>query len=77
MGAAHWIKRYLLAALPLFGILTLAEYVKGSTTQADILSAAAWAALAAAIFVGSQYRRYRKGQACAACDTLTKPDKPR
>ncbi|WP_107869123.1 hypothetical protein [Pseudoduganella sp. UC29_71] len=75
MGAAFWIKRYLLAAVPLFAILAIVEYVKGTTTQADILSAAAWAAIAAAIFVGTQYRRYRKGQECAACDAVGKPGK--
>ncbi|SFU57847.1 hypothetical protein [Pseudoduganella namucuonensis] len=68
MGAAFWIKRYLLAAVPLFAILVVAEYVKGTTTRANILSAALWAAVAAGIFIGAAYRRHRKGQECAACD---------
>lgn len=68
MGAAFWIKRYLLAAVPLFAILVVAEYVKGTPTQADILSAGLWAVAAAGIFIGAAYRRYRKGQDCAACE---------
>ncbi|KQV82537.1 hypothetical protein ASD15_11095 [Massilia sp. Root351] len=75
MGAAFWIKRYLLAAVPLFAILAGVEYVKGTPTQADILSAGVWAAVAAAIFVGTQYRRYRKNQECAPCDAVGKPTK--
>ncbi|CAN7313493.1 hypothetical protein LJR289_001599 [Pseudoduganella sp. LjRoot289] len=72
MGAAYWIKRYLLAAVPLFAILAGVEYAKGTPTQADILSAAAWAVVAAGVFIGSQYRRYRKNLACSACDMLNK-----
>lgn len=75
MGAAYWIKRYLLAAVPLFAILAGVEYAKGTPTQNDILSAAAWAVVAAAVFIGSQYRRYRKSLDCPACDTLNKPGK--
>lgn len=76
MGAAFWIKRYLLAAVPLFAILAVVEVVKGTTAKEDFISAAVWALVAAAIFVGASYRRYRKDQECAACDKPTKPRKP-
>lgn len=72
MRAAFWIKRYLLAAVPLFAVLAIVEYLKGSTAPADFLSAAAWAVIAAGIFVYSQFRRYRKGLECAACDAVGK-----
>jgi hypothetical protein len=72
MGAAFWIKRYFMAAVPLFAILAVWEWIKGSTTSADIISAAVWAAVAAGIFVGAAYRRYRKAIACAACDSVGK-----
>lgn len=72
MGAAdgikYWIKRYLLAAVPLFGILAAVEWFKGTAAPADIASAALWAAVAAALFVGSAYRRYRRAIVCPACD---------
>lgn len=67
MGAAYWIKRYLLAAVPLFAILAATEWAKGSTAPQDILSAAVWALAAAAIFTGVAYRRYRN---CVVCDDL-------
>ncbi len=70
MGALFWIKRYAQAAVPLFLILAAVEWFKGTTTRDDYLSAAAWALIAAAIFTWSAYRRYRRSEACAACDNL-------
>ena len=66
MGATFWIKRYLLAAVPLFAILAAVEWFKGSTSHNDYLSAAAWALLAAAVFTWSAWRRYREAEARAA-----------
>ena len=76
MGAAYWIKRYLLAAVPLFAILSAVEWFKGAATEQDFLSAAAWAVIAAAIFTVSTYRRQRRNQACAMCDDISKPRTP-
>jgi len=79
MGAAYWIKRYLLAAVPLFAILAAVEWYKGAATEQDFLSAAAWAAMAAAMFTVSSYRRLRmrRNQACAMCSDISKPREPR
>lgn len=76
MGIAFWIKRYFIAAVPLFAILAGWEWIKGTTTTADIVSAGVWSALAAAIFVGAAYRRYRKALACETCDVPGKVHKP-
>jgi hypothetical protein len=65
MGAIFWIKRYLLAAVPLFAILAAVEWFKGSTSRNDYLSAAAWALAAAALFTWSAWRRYREAEARA------------
>jgi hypothetical protein len=70
MGTLFWIKRYLLAAVPLFAILAAVEWFKGSTTREDYLSAAAWALGAAAIFTYSAWRRFRNAQACGVCNDL-------
>ena len=69
MGAIFWIKRYLLAAVPLFAILAAVEWFKGSATQNDYLSAAAWALGAAAIFTWTAWRRYRDAEARAVAQT--------
>ena len=73
MGAGFWISRYLLASGILFIILTVVEYSKGTTSQADILSALAWSLVASAIFIGSKYWRYRKAVQCASCGDAVKP----
>lgn len=59
MGAAFWIKRYLLAAVPLFAVLAAVEWFRGSTLPDDYLMAAIWALGAAALFTWTTYRRYR------------------
>lgn len=69
MGAVFWVKRFLLAAVPMFGILAAVEWFKGTTGTNDILSALIWSLSAAAIFTFSAYRRYKAGLACAACDS--------
>lgn len=78
MGALFWLKRYLLAALPLFAILAAVEWFKGSTTRDDYLSAALWAMAAAGIFTYGHWRRYRLSMPCASCDDVgagTRPGK--
>lgn len=70
MGALFWIKRFLLAAIPLFAILAAVEWFKGSATQQDYISAASWAVIAAAIFTYTSWRRYRHAKACGMCDDL-------
>ncbi|USX24377.1 hypothetical protein NHH73_17300 [Oxalobacteraceae bacterium OTU3CINTB1] len=72
MGTAFWIKRYLLAAVPLFAILAAVEWFKGSTSRNDYLSAAAWALMAAALFTWSAWRRNREAERAAAAQ----PRKP-
>lgn len=72
MGAGFWISRYLLASGILFIILTVVEYSKGTTSEADILSALAWSLVASAIFIGSKYWRFRRAVACASCSDTAK-----
>jgi hypothetical protein len=71
MGALFWVKRFLLAAVPLFAILAAVEWFKGTTSRDDYLSAAAWAVAAAGFFTYSAWRRFRNAQACGVCDDLT------
>lgn len=71
MGALFWIQRYLLAAVPLFAILAVVAWAKGTASAADMASAAVWAAVAAAIFTGIAWNRYRKAMRCAVCDAAT------
>jgi hypothetical protein len=70
MGTIFWVKRYLLAAIPLFAILAAVEWLKGSTAREDYLSAGTWAMIAAGIFTYGSWRRYRSAKACGMCDDL-------
>jgi hypothetical protein len=70
MGALFWIKRFLLAAVPLAAILAAVEWLKGTTAKEDYLSAITWALIAAAIFTYAGWRRYRHAKACGICDDL-------
>ena len=69
MGTIFWIKRYLLAAVPVVAILAAVAWFKGSTSRNDYLSAAAWALGAAALFTWSAWRRYREAEARAVAQT--------
>jgi hypothetical protein len=75
MGALFWIKRFLLAAVPLFAILAAVEWFKGSTAQEDYLSAAAWALIAASVFTYTAWRRYRNAVSCNVCDNVAAASK--
>ncbi|MET0320115.1 MAG: hypothetical protein ABW069_05270 [Duganella sp.] len=70
MGALFWLKRYLLAAAPLWAILAAVEWFKGAATRDDYASAALWALAAAGIFTYGHWRRYRLAMPCAACDSI-------
>ncbi|MBV7534587.1 hypothetical protein KW842_02285 [Duganella sp. sic0402] len=70
MGALFWIKRFLLAAVPLFAILAAVEWFKGSTAKEDYISAASWALIAAGVFTYTAWRRFRNAMACPACDNV-------
>lgn len=70
MGATFWIKRFLLAAVPLFAILAAVEWFKGSAATEDYLSAAVWALIAAGVFTYTAWRRFRNAMACSACESV-------
>jgi len=76
MGAWFWLKRYLLAAVPLFAILAAVAWFNGSSTREDYTSAALWALAAAGLFTYGHWRRYRLTMPCASCNDID-ASKPR
>jgi len=70
MGAWFWLKRFCVAALPLFAILAAVEWFNGATAREDYAGAALWALAAAAIFTYGHWRRYRLAMPCTRCDDL-------
>lgn len=72
-STGFWIGQYLLAAGSMFVLLEVVELAKGGSLAGGWQSAAAWAAISAALFIGARYRQARKNIACALCsDDLEK-----
>lgn len=67
---SHWIKHYLIACVSLFALLLVIDLLRGELLARAWPSALIWAALAAAIFIGSRYRNTKRGSACTVCDRL-------
>lgn len=64
---SYWVMQYLLAASSLTGVLLAFDVGQGNKLADAWPSCLAWAAVASAIFIGSRYRRMRKGADCALC----------
>ena len=70
---SYWFWQYMLAATSMFAILVAVGLLRGETFADTGAGSLAWAAISAAIFTGSRYRRARTGAACALCKE-TAPD---
>jgi|KBSMisStaDraftv2_1062788.scaffolds.fasta_scaffold06254_11 hypothetical protein len=73
MGYVFWIKRFVVAAVAAFAILTLVELLKGHDLASALWFAFGWGVLASALFTGTRIYRSRKGQACAVCNDTPEP----
>jgi len=65
--ATYWIGQYLLATGTMFVLLAAVDLMRGDTLGATWAPTLAWSAAAAAIFVGSRWRRASQGARCATC----------
>jgi hypothetical protein len=57
---AHWAAQFLIAAASMFALLVVAGLMRSEAFADTWPEALAWSATAAAVFVGSRYRRARK-----------------
>lgn len=64
MGAAFWIKRYLLALVTASAVLFGAELVKGHGQAAALQYAGLWGLATSGIFTIASYVRYRRNPEC-------------
>ncbi|MFC7300383.1 hypothetical protein [Cognatiluteimonas weifangensis] len=64
MGAAFWIKRFLVALAVAFAVLMVAEFAKGHSPMAALEYAGLWGLATGAIFTLASYIRYRRNPAC-------------
>jgi hypothetical protein len=72
-GIQRWIGQYLLATGTMFGFLSIIGWqLRGEVFAEHWVENLAWAAAAAAIFVGSRYYQARMGAQCAVCEEVAK-----
>lgn len=64
MGAAFWVKRFLLALAVAFVVLFGAELAKGHSQAAALQFAALWGLATGAVFTLAGYVRYRRNPTC-------------
>ena len=64
MGAAFWVKRFLLALTVAFVVLAGAELAKGHSQVAALQFALLWGLVTGAVFTAASYVRYRRNPAC-------------
>jgi hypothetical protein len=67
---SHWIGQYLIAVVTMTALLLAIDMMSGETFVRALLSAAGWAAVASALFIGTRYRNTRRNLACSVCDAL-------
>ena len=67
MSLSYWIKLFLAATALVFAVLMAVELLKGHGLEAAISFSLLWSFLSAAIFTGTRYYRWRRGQQCAIC----------
>ena len=65
---SYWIGQFLLASSTMFGLLVVIDLLRGEAFAASWVESLAWAVAAAALFIGSRYRRARKGLECGLCE---------
>jgi hypothetical protein len=68
----YWIGQFLIAVITMFVLLTVVAVVRGQPFEQSWAESLIWALVSSAIFIGSRYRKARKGEDCALCDDLGK-----
>lgn len=67
MGAAFWVRRFLLVFAGAFVVIAGAQALKGHPIAYSATQGLLWAAVAATIFTVSRIYQARKGLHCAIC----------
>lgn len=67
MNAGFWLRRFLAALAAAFVIITGAQLLRGRPTGNAVVHGLVWSLISAAIFVGVNYYRWRRGQRCVVC----------
>ncbi len=64
MGHMYWIKRFALALVAAFLVLTAVQLLKGAVLESALSFGALWGLIFASIFTGTGYLRFRRNPSC-------------
>jgi hypothetical protein len=67
MGAAFWIRRFILVWTAAFALIAGAQALKGHDLVYALPQGLLWATISAGIFIGARLYQSRRGQHCAIC----------
>ena len=61
---------YCLVAIVAFPVIAAAHLLRHRPMGYAVTEAALWSAITALVFVVAQYRKSKRGESCALCDTV-------
>ena len=67
MGAAFWIRRFVVVLAGSFAVICAAQLFKGHPLRYSTSQGAIWGITAASIFTLARFFQARRGQHCAIC----------
>jgi hypothetical protein len=67
MGAAFWIRRFVVVLAGAFAVICTVQLAKGHRLDYAAVQAAIWAAISASVFTVARFFQARRGQHCALC----------
>lgn len=67
LGAAFWIRRFILVWTAAFVLIAGAQALKGHALAYALTQGLLWATISAGIFVGARLYHSRRGRHCAIC----------
>ena len=70
MGAAFWIRRFALAFVIAFVVLTGAQVLRGRALEPSLLHGLLWGVISAGVFVGARLYQSSRGRHCALCNDI-------
>ncbi len=73
MNTGFWIRRFLAALVAAFVIITGAQLLRGRPAGEAVTHGLVWSVITAAIYVGVNYSRWRRGQRCVVCGDPPEP----
>lgn len=73
LNTGFWLRRFVVALAAAFVVITAAQLLRGRPTEDAVTHGLVWSVITAAIYVGANYYRWRRGQRCIVCGDPPEP----